>query len=186
MPQTLTVNDGDVSVLVVLWQCDWGTRDGSHSSDGPTVVRAVEVAGCHPLLVPSADSSRSACQPSPTQASAQVVGKAKWIPGAVTTVRLVDPLHHGGLVGHGGVLARQNHWLEQHSILLLISHKHLDAGAGWREDTCGRRWWRLSKVWEMFFKTIQWQLSGFRRKTLPLLLRLDWNLSFVVKLTVRL
>ena len=134
--RSLTVDDGDVSVLVVLWQCDRGTRDGGHHSDRPAVVRAVEVVCRHPRLVPSSGSSGPTRQPA---SSTLAVGVVEGIPCAVAAVRLVDPLNHGGLRGHTGVLTRQNHRLEQHGIPLLIPHKHVDPRATGREDAYGGR-----------------------------------------------
>lgn len=147
--QSLTVYYGDVSVLVVLWQRNRGTRDGRHSSDRPTAVCAVKVARCHPSLVPSTCSSGPTHQTASTNSTIQAVGEAEGISCAVTAVRLVDPLHHGSLSGHAVVLTRQDHWLEQHSIPLLISHKHVNSWARVWEDICGRRrsWVMTSKVW---------------------------------------
>lgn len=124
--RSLTVDDRDVSVLVVFWQCDWGTGDGGNGSDRPAAVRAVKVACSHCCLVPPTDSCGSTRQPTSSQASTQAVREAEWIPRPVTTVRLVDPLHHRCLGGHAGVLTWQDHWLEQHSIPLLISHIHMN------------------------------------------------------------
>lgn len=135
--RSLTVDDGDVSVLVVLRQSDWGTRDWRHSSNRPAAVSAVEVARRHPRFAPSTNSSGSSREPTSSQASTQAVGEAEWIPRAVAAVRLVDPLHHGDLGGHAVVLTRQDHWLEQHGVSLVISHKHVNARAR-REDNCGR------------------------------------------------
>lgn len=135
----LTVDDGDVSGLVVLRQCDWRTRDGSHSSDRPAAVSAVKVACCHPCIVPSTSSSSSTRKPTSSQASTNTVGEIERIPRAVPTVWLVDPLNHRGLSGHTVVLTWQNHWLKQHSIPFLISYKHMNARATGREDICGRK-----------------------------------------------
>lgn len=138
--RTLTVDDGDVSVLVVLRQGDGGTGDGCYSSDCPAAVCAVKVARRHPCLVATACSYASARQSpssSSSQPTAHAVLEAEGIPCAVAAVRLVDPLHHGDLGGHAVVLTRQDHRLEQHSIPLLISHKHMDPGARVWEDHCG-------------------------------------------------
>lgn len=136
--RSLTVDDGDVSVLVVLWQRDRGTRDGRQSSDRPAAISAVKVARCHPCLVPSTCSSGPTRQSASSQATTQAVGDAERIPRAVAAVWLVDPLHHGGLGGHAVVLTWQDHWLEQHSIPFLISHKHMNPRATVWEDICGR------------------------------------------------
>lgn len=137
--ERLTVDDGNISVLVVLWERDRGPGYGGHGPDGPPVVGAVEMARSGARLVASADPSASTLQPASAQASAQAVGEAERVPRAVPAVRLVDPLHHSGLSGNTGVVARQNHWLEQSSVPLLISHHHMEAWAWRRDDTCKGR-----------------------------------------------
>lgn len=134
----LTVDYGDVSVLVILWQCDGRPRNGGNCSDRPAAVSAVNVVCCHPCLIASTSPSSPSAQPASSQANIQTVGVAEWIPCTVATVRLVNPLHHRGLSRHTVVLARQDHWLEQHGILLLISHKDMNPWATRREDNCGR------------------------------------------------
>lgn len=137
--RTLTVDYGDVSVLVVFRQGDGGTRDGRHSSDRPAAVCAVKVAGCGPRFVAGA-SCASTCQ-SPSSHSSEptghTVGEAEGIPRAVAAVRLVDPLHHRDLGGDAVVLTRQDHGLEEHGIPLLISYKHMHPRARVWEDHCG-------------------------------------------------
>lgn len=112
--RTLTVDDGDVSVLVVLRQGDGGTRDGRHRSDRPAAVGAVQVAGCDSAFVAASSCSSSSSyrapgrQPTSSQAAAHAVGEAEGVPGAVAAVGLVDPLHHGDLGGDAVVLTRQH------------------------------------------------------------------------------
>lgn len=104
--ELLTVDDGNVSVLVEFWQCDRGSRDRGHSSYGPAVVGAVEVARRQACLVACTDSSISTGQPTTSQASTHAVREAERISCTVSTVWLVDPLHHGSLGWHTRVLTR--------------------------------------------------------------------------------
>lgn len=99
--EMLTIDDGNISVLVELRESDRGPRDGGHVPDSPPVVRAVQVAGSCTRLIASARPYISTLQPASTQA----VWEVKGVPCAVPAVRFVNPLHHSWLCGNAGVLA---------------------------------------------------------------------------------
>ena len=106
----LTVNDGDVSALVVLRQGHGGSLAGGHDAHRAAGVRALQVG---------LGTEGGAQHP-------QSVGGEGFL-RAVVAVGLVPPLHHRRLAGGGVVLARQDHRLEEHGQLLLLLHGDVHA-----------------------------------------------------------
>ena len=133
----LTVEDGDIPVLVVLRQSDGGSRDGGYDPDRAAAVRALQMGRVALLHPPKASAAPM------TPGGPVGVWVSEGLARAVTAVGLVPPLDHGGLGGDTGVLARQNHRLEQQSILPVLSYRHLDSPTGWdgwrRRGVGGRR-----------------------------------------------
>lgn len=110
----LTVDYGDLPPLVVVTQGDSRTLAGSHNSDRAAVVCAVQVRVPGGKLFLLADGVRGCA------------ADTEGISGSVLAVRLKSPLHNRLLDRCGGVLALQNHRLEQHGYLFILRDGHLN------------------------------------------------------------
>lgn len=104
-----TVDDGDVSALVVLSQRHGGTLAGGYDADGAAAVGALQV-GCGAQLGPL---------------DPKALGKSEGVSCAVMAVGFVPPLHHRGLGRRRVVLALEHHRLEEHGETLLLPNRHL-------------------------------------------------------------
>ncbi len=101
----LTVDDGNVPVLVVLREGDGRALSRCHDAHRPAAVPAVQVNGGAELR--AVDRQR--------------VGEAEGVTAAVAAVRLVPPLDDWSLRGDAGVMTRQNHRLEEHRKAPLVT-----------------------------------------------------------------
>lgn len=107
--QGLTVDDGDVSALVVLGEGDGRSLSRRHDAHRPAAVPAVQVNGGAELR--AVDGQR--------------VGEAEGVARAIAAVGLVPPLDDRSLRGDAAVLTRQNHRLEEHRKAPLVTNRDL-------------------------------------------------------------
>lgn len=100
----ITVIDGNVSAFVLSSQGHRGSLRRSHRSDRAAAVGALQVGRGSQL----------------GGLDTQSFPQGEGVPCAVSTVGLVPPLHHRGLLGVRLVLARQDYGLEENPDPLLL------------------------------------------------------------------
>ncbi len=105
MELRLTVDDGNVPVLVVLSEGDGRALSRRHDTHRPAAVPAVQVNGGAELGA----------------VDRQCVREAEGVTAAIAAVRLVPPLDDWSLRGDAGVMTRQNHRLEEHRKAPLVT-----------------------------------------------------------------